>query len=273
MPFSTTATTPDTNARVTVKFAGLMLLKPNASNGCDIGIHRRSDTHTLQVIVVVSRPDRPPTLIRLVTGPLNQPFAINVTPDPGTGVRAFERGPEPFDRSSTRNSDLDFRWAIDMQEYHPGVDFNDGARPIATLNAGTLYTPNLTRVELSPELVRGTTRKQLHRFSADLAAAIDLPGAMNRVELSWRVESGERRTLNLPRRNDPRGTTYTVTFLNDPPVINAAAHDELAHYYDVLEVKGSEIPPDDRFSMAITLGDPTTDEIPCMPVVINPPVG
>ena len=267
MSFSTTTNAPATNAEVTVKFAGLMLLKPNASNGCDIGIHRLSDTHAFQVIVVVSKPDGPPSLIRLVAGSLTQPFAINVTPDPGTGVEAFQTRAESFDRNG--RNELDFRWAINMQELHPGADFNIGARPVATLNAGTLYTSTLTRVELTPELVNGTTRTPLPRFSADLAAAIDLQPA-SRVELSWNVESGERRTLSLPRRNDPRGTTYTVMLLNDPPVVNALSHDELAYYYQVLEVGGQPIPGANQYHISYTR-DPTTDEIPCMPVVLNPP--
>lgn len=270
MPFNTTTNAPATNAKVTVKFAGLMLLKPNENNGgCDIGIHRLSETHALQVILVVSKPDRPPTLIRLVSGALTQPFAINVTPDPGTGVRTFARGPEPFDRSSTRNNELDFRWAINMQQLHEGADFNGGARPVATLNAGTLYTSNLTLVELTPELVNGTKRTSLPRFAADLAAAIDLPVA-GTVELSWNVDGGERRVLSLPRRNDPPRTTYTVTLLNDPPVVNAFAHDELSQYYQVLEVAGQPIPADQQYRIAYN-GDPNTDEIPCMPVVLNPP--
>jgi hypothetical protein len=269
MSFITTTTAPATNAKVTVKFAGLMLLKPNENNGCDIGIHRLSETHALQVILVVSKPDRPPGLIRLVTGALTQPFAINVNQDPNPGVKAFTRGPDPFDPNRAGNNELDFRWAINMRQLHEGADFNDGARPVATLNAGTLYTSNLTPTELTPELVNGTKRTPLPRFSADLAAAIDLPVG-GTVELSWTVDGGERRSLNLPRRNDPARTTYTVTLLNDPPVVNALAHDELSQYYQVLEVAGQMIPLEKQFRIAYN-GDPNTDEIPCMPVVLNPP--
>ena len=268
MPFNTTTNAPATNAKVTVKFAGLMLLKPNENNGCDIGIHRLSNTHALQVILVVSKPDRPPSLVRLVTGALTEPFAINVTPDPGTGIKTFIRGPEPFDRSRANNNELDFRWAINMQQLHEGADFNAGARPVATLNAGTLYTSTLTLIELTPELVNGTKRTPLPRFSADLAAAIDLPAA-DTVELSWSVQPGERRALSLPRPNDPPRTTYTVMLLNDPPVVNALSHDELTQYYQVLEVAGQSIPPEKQYRISYN-GDTNTDEIPCMPVILNP---
>jgi len=246
-----------------------MLLKPTESSyGCDIGIHRLSDTHAFQVIVVISKPDRPPNLIRLLSGTLTDPFNINVEPDPGSGVEIFAPT-ATFDRRSTTYDELDFRWAINMQELHDGADFTNGARPIATLNAGTLYTSTLTRAELSPDLVRGTTRTQLRRFSADLAAAIYLPTRRSRVELSWLDESGELRSFELPRRSDPIGTKYTVTLLNDPPISSAASHDELAYYYEVLESRGGPIPEPDRYGISYS-GEPTTDEIPCMPVVLNP---
>jgi len=269
MAFATTTTRPATNARVTIKFAGLMLLKPGADNSCEIGIHRLSDTHSFQAMVIVSKPGRAPSLIRLLTGPLTGKFGISVTPEPRTRVQAFTPTTTPFDRSSAANDDLDFRWALDMRKMQESdVDFNAGARPVATLNTGILYTSNLTRRELNPELVRGTVRRPLRRFSADLAAAVDLPDR-SRLELSW-DEGGEFREYRLPRRvdRDDPATTYTVVLLNDPPITTAAAHDELAYYYEVLEHRGASIAGGDQYRMSFTSG-PTTDEIPCMPVVIN----
>jgi len=277
MPFATTTTRPDTNARVTIKFAGLMLLKPGVRNSCEIGIHRLSDTHSFQAMVIVSKPDRAPSLIRLLTGPLTGSFGISITPTaatgatsaPDPGVQAFTPTTTAFDRSREDNDELDIRWALDMRQMQASdVDFNAGARPIARLNTGILYTSNLTRRELNPELVRGTIRRPLHRFSADLAAAIHLPDR-SRLELTW-DEGGEPREFRLPRRvdrHDPE-TTYTVVLLNDPPITTAAAHDELAYYYEVLEHRGASISGPDRYTMAFTSG-PTTDEIPCMPVMIN----
>lgn len=245
-----------------------MLLKPGAGNSCEIGIHRLSETHSFQAMVIVSKPNRAPSLIRLLTGPLTGPFGINSTA-PGGGVRAFTTTSTPFVASNEDNDELDFRWALNMRDMQDSeVDFNAGAHPVATLNTGILYTSTLTRRELNAELVRGTTRRRLHRFSADLAAAIDLPDRCW-LELSW-DEGGEFRELRLPRRVDRHEpeTTYTVVLLNDPPITTAAAHDELAYYYEVLEHHGVSIAADDRYTMSFTSG-PTTDEIPCMPVVIN----
>jgi hypothetical protein len=270
MPFNMTTTAPLIDAPVTIKFAGLMLIKP-APSGCEIGIHRLSDTHAFQAIVVVNEPGLPPRLIRLLTGPLTEPFKIDVEPDPGTGVQAFAPPTTGgFDRSSPSN-ELDFRWGLNMREWHAGADFNGGASPIATLNAGTLYTSKLTRDALRPALVRRTRRTQLHRFAADLAVAINLPTPRDKVRLSWTDESGEPQSFKLPRprRLDPPGTRYTVVLLNDPPISSAASHDELDHYYEVLEVGGTPIPDRDRFHISYN-GAPTTDEVPCMPILLYP---
>ena len=271
MPFATTTTPPATNAKVTIKFAGLMILKPGADDSCEIGIHRFSSYHSFQVMVVVCKPKRPPTLIRLVSGALTRPLAINVR-NPGRKVQVFTPTAEPFDRNSAANHVLDFRWAINLREMHENVDFNDGARPIATLNSGTLYSPNLIPAE-SPDLVQGNGstghRIQLHRFAADLAASLKI-GAGNTVTLSW-DELGEPRSFIMPRRSDPRGTRYTVSLMNDPPISNAEPHDEMRLYYKVLEVGGAAIGEDRQFRFAApTISEPSTDEIPCMPVVLNP---
>lgn len=272
MPFATTTTAPALDALVTVKFAGLMLLKSNANNGCDVGIHRLTGgTHGFQAILVVNKPGDPPhkvRLTRLVRGPLTNTFAINVDPDPGTGVQAFAPTAKAFDRNSMGNNDLDFRWALNLRDLHEGADFNDGAHPVATLNAGTLFTPNLVHPGISAELKRGRTNIPLPRFSADLGVAINLPSGASRVVLSWFDESGEKKYF-LPRRFDEPGTKYTVVLLNDPPTSNVPSHDELDHYYKVLEVGGELVPERERFKLEYT-GDPTTDEIPCMPVLLHP---
>jgi len=219
-------------------------------------------------MVIVCKPKRPPTLIRLVSGPLTRPLTIKVDRDPGTsvpGVRVFTPTAGPFDRNSAASHVLDFRWAINLGERHANVDFNDGANPIATLTEGILYTSNLSPEELGPRLVQGEIPTALHRFSADLAAAIRPPHGKS-VVVSW-DELGEPRTFSVPRRLDPLGTKYTIALLNDPPTSNAEDHDELSLYYKVLQVDGSLI-QDDQCTLEFT-GEPSTDEIPCMPIVLN----
>lgn len=268
MPFTTTTTLPPARAKVTVHFAGLMMLKPGNDNTCEIGIHRFSSTHSFQIVLVVSKPKRPPTLIRLVTGPLLRPFAIEVLPRPTTGVQVFARTPEPFVRDDETNDVRDFRWALNLSALHPDVDFNDGARPVATLNGGVLFTPNLTPSDLDPKLVRGGETTLLHRMAADLAAAIRLTET-GRVVLTW-DQLGESKELTLPRSLDPEGTTYTISFLNNPPITDPVDHDEMYLYYRVLEIGGARIPRSSQLALDFVNDDPTTDEIPCSPVFLNP---
>ena len=276
MPFTPTTVRPSTNAKVTVRFAGLLLLKSATDNTLQIGVHKFSSTHTFQVLLVVKKPDRPPTVLRLLSGGLTRPFSIQVAPDPGGGLRVFTPTPEPFVRNSPANDVLDFRWSLNIRQFHPGADFNDGASPIATLNAGTLYTPNLTRPTLRPVVVQGAAaaRTELYQVSTDLAAAIDLPaGAAGSsgggvVMLSW-FELGDAQTLSLPRPLDPDDTTYTIYLLNDPPISSPVDHDELYLYYKVLQVGGAAIGNLNKCRLDF-VDKPKTDEIPCLPLVLLP---
>jgi hypothetical protein len=265
MPFTETNTPPVTKPKVTVRFAGLMLLKPGDNNTCEIGIHKFSSTHMFQVMLIVSKPDRPPTLLRLFTGPLTAPFAISASA-PGSGFQAFAATAAPFVRNDPNNHELDYRWALDLTSLHPNADFNDGARPVVTLNAGVLYTPTLTRSGLGLDLVQGNAKKPQHRVAADLAASIEVP-SNNVVRLAW-SDLGDPQTLDLPRSLDPEGTTYTISLMNDPPISSPAVHDELALYYKVLEVNGAPVPDVDRGRLNVKDAQ-KTDEIPCLPVTLN----
>src|SRR5690242_8902022 len=145
MPFTPTNIEPSPNSKVTVTFAGLMLLRQGVGNTLEVGIHKFSPTHSFQVILVANKPNRPPRLIRLLSGPLFSDFEMIVDPNPATGIQKFVASPDPFDRNHPNNNLIDFRWSINVRSLpgHDEVDFNDGAKPIAKLNAGVLYTPNL----------------------------------------------------------------------------------------------------------------------------------
>jgi len=268
MPFKTTTTPPSINATVTVRFSGLLLLKPGPKgNTCEVGVHRTSTSpHAFQVMLIVNKPKQPLTFIRLLTGPLTGD--LNIEAQPATnGFQVFTPTPEPFVRNDDGNNEFDFRWAVNMSPLHPGADFNGGARPVARLNEGILYTGNLSPEAFRPMLgQQGTRGTPQFRIAADLAAAIDLaPGST--VMISW-DQSGNARNLELPRPLDREGTTYTIVLLNEPPGIGGEGHDEFAEYYGVLEVGGAKIKPAERF--LLDFGQPGSDEIPCMPVVLNP---
>lgn len=268
MPFNTTLIQPPTDAQVTVTFAGLLLLRPGNGNTLEVGIHRYSRTHLFQAILVVNKPSRPPRVIRLFTGPLTGNFEIMVDPAPATGIEVFTPT-ALFNRTDPNNNPLDYRWSLNMRSWagHEQVDFEDGAKPIATLNTGVIYTPNLTGRTYTPVLVAGDGSEQpLNRLAADLAAAIVLPEGA-KLKLKW-DEMGHSETQDLPREIDPPGTTYTVALINDPPARGAADHDELALYYRALKRAGGEVPPAIRLRLEMR-NLPKTDEIPCLPIVLE----
>ena len=266
MPFTVTNTSPKINATVTIKFGGLLLLRPKAGNAniCEIGINKASAIHSFQLMLIVNKPGLPATLLRLASGPLLKDLEISSTAA-GAGFKVFAK--DPFDPTKPGNDPLDHRWAINMQGLNPGSDFNMGAKPIATLNDGTLYTSNLSLPTLKPALVRGTAKIEPISLAADLAASINLAGG-EFLNMHW--TNAPNPDLVLPRSAalDPAGTTYTVVLLNDPPITTPSPHDELALYYKVLEVGGGPIKPADQWQL-IYQSHPKSDEIPCLPVVLN----
>ena len=273
MAFIRTSTAPSTNPTVTVGFAGLLALESGADESCVINVHRLSRIHTFQVMLVVKKPDRPPRLIRLLTGPLTSDLTMNVA-DAATAFRVFASASaaDPFDRSANPPDNdelsLDYRWAFNARSLpgHENVKTNQGGRPIATLNTGVLYTSTLTRPDLHIRQVCGLDEQDLHRVAADLAVAIQLEGE-SKFEITWSAFGEPEQSQVLPRPGDPAGTTYGVVLLNDPPMSDPEAHDELKEYYKIL-VNENGTPIDDKCRLDV---DPfKTDEIPCLAILLDP---
>jgi hypothetical protein len=270
MQFQTTAEQPTTNPPVTLTFSGQMVLRPGANNTCEIGINRFSRNHLFQMMLTVETPNRPPTIHRLFTGPLTAPLSVRLHPDPNPASGdfvVFAPTPEPFDRAAGGNDDKDYRWSLNLKTLHGNAQVNGGVIPFMTAKTGILYTPNLSDLSLNPRLTQsGSPDIQLHQIAEDLAISI-VPQGQTRVLLQWE-DFGEARDLLLPLRlNDPN--RYTVAFINYPPSLEAEPHDELADYYRVLVEAANPIPVSMRFGLAF---DQITrsDEIPCMPVTLNP---
>jgi hypothetical protein len=267
MPFTITNTPPSTTSQVTVAFSGLIVLRPGANDTCKIGVNRFDRAHLFQVVMIVSKPDRPPVAVPLITGPLTAGFVIRASDqDAENGdFKAFAR--DPFDRTLPRSHDLDHRWAINFRDLHLDLQTNEGAEPAGTLTTGVLYTPNLTDRNLFPRLIRqGSPDFNLNQIASNLAVSIDLPAGKT-IKFEW-SDLGESLDLELPRQGDPDGTKYTLCFINEPPSLNVEPHDEFALYYKVLKSGGGSIPGEQRFELEVDSAV-RTDEIPCMPVLVN----
>ena len=274
MAFIRTSTAPSTNARVTVGFAGLLALESGPEESCIINVHRFSRIHTFQVMLVVKKPNRPPRLIRLLTGPLTSDLEMRVSPQTTKfRVFAYAAAGDPFDRSANPPDDnplaLDYRWAFNARTLpgHETVTTNNGGRPIAKLNSGVLYTSTLTRPNLQIKQVCGNREKDLHRVAADLAVAIELTG-QSTFSIAWSELGEPQQPVVLPRPGDPDGTTYGVVLLNDPPLSSPEPHDELQEYYKILvRDDGSQIP----YKCRLDVDEHKTDEIPCLAILLDPP--
>lgn len=276
MQFAPTNVEPSPDSKVTVTFAGLMLIKPADGNALEAGVHKFSRDHSFQVMLVVNQPGLPPRVIRLCQGPLFSDFEMNVNPA-GAGVQKFVPNDDAFDPSNGANNKKDFRWAFNFAALpgHDQVDINDGARPTVKLNAGVLYSANLTREDLEPTLQQGFNQIPLHRFSMDLAASVELP-ENSKMTLTWK-DLGTQQIVALPRDTDPEGTTYTVAVLNDPPVFydpaageDPSSHDEFDEYYKVLQIGNAIVPNKIRCHIKLPPNH-RSDEIPCLIGVVEKP--
>jgi hypothetical protein len=269
MPFTNVAVAPSTTPPVTILLSGLMVIQPGPNNNtCEIGVHKFSRTHSFQVILVVNKPNRPPALVPIFTGPLLAPFEIRLAtnPEPIPDFVVFAR--DPFDRTLPNSDPLDHRWAINMRLKHATARINDGAKPVITLKTGTMYTPNLTDPSLAPKLTRtGSPVDLLRQIASHLAVSIT-PPAGTKVLLKG-LDLGDPLTLAVPRDKDPVGTQYTLCLINEPTSILADPHDEFPLYYQILEDTGAPIPSSVRFNFEFASGA-TSDEVPCMPITLIP---
>lgn len=278
MDFQKTVNPPAVKPPVTLTFSGLMVLEPGPNNTCEVGVHRFNRDHLFQVMLIVNQPDEAPVLIPLLAGPLTAPFTVRLDPDPnpdGGDFIAFAPTPGAFVRNHAANHVKDFRWSINLIPLHPNVRTNRGAEPRIMLKTGVLYTPNLSHVSLAPRLVReGSPDIPLNQIAADLGVSIVPPDGTS-VFLEWE-DLGDVQRQRLPRvRNedgeeaaDPPGTTYTVSFINYPPNLSDPSHDELAHYYRIMEENGTRILHNAQFSLAFASGA-RLDIAPCMPVTLH----
>jgi len=136
------------------------------------------------------------------------------------------------------------------------------------MNSGVFYTAERTD-EASLHLVRRLGIEHgLSSIAGVIGSRIDIvPGS--HVNLQWR-EGGTEKELALPRDDKP-GAKYELIISNEPPEGTTTDPDELVNYYNALtETNGTIISPGERWKV----GPPqhlivTTDEIPCMPIVLN----
>jgi hypothetical protein len=283
-PFKPTATPLDIQPKVTVEFAGQLILHPGLTDTldnrtCEIGVNRFSRPHKLQVLLIVKEPTRAPTVIPLLEGPLTEDFMIRRGPDPHVpphpnarpgNFEVFAPTADPFVRSAAGNSLNDYRWSINLRNpalEHPNVTRARGAEPVVRLRTGTLYSPDLTPANLQPRLRRdGSDDILLLRVPPELAASIVLDDG-EQVLLEWN-DLGVPFNRVLPRPEDDQNTVYTVLIINEPAP-GSAEHEELALYYRVLQDSGNPIPPHLQWRLTFASGI-GTDRIPCLPIVLNP---
>ncbi|MDX6403820.1 MAG: hypothetical protein QOH70_1275 [Blastocatellia bacterium] len=281
MPFKSINTALPTSPTVTVAFTGLCLVHPALdSSYCEIGLHRKASDHRLRIDLVAIKPTGPPDLEPIHEDKLKgKDFTIRLVKDPQKGVTAYKPTPVPFQRNQP-NDPNDLQWAINMGEYYTDVKTDpNGVDPCVRMEDGTFYTPPPTdKTKVKVELVKGTTTTDLFSIAGAIFGAIDISDtdltAGQRVIVEW-SENGKNQTLILPRPTDDlTRTKYLLEVANNPKPHGSSGHEELGLYYDVLLRKdGTSIPKSERYALNVTrlgLHPVRADEIPCMPVLLEP---
>jgi hypothetical protein len=189
---------------------------------------------------------------------------IRPHPDVDGNFKVFAK--DPFDRTTARSHINDYRWGINMRSKHLDAYINDGAKPTVILKTGVLFTPDLTKPSLIPKLTCPTGgTEELKQIATHFAVSI--PSA-TKVAIEWK-DQGNKRKIYLPRPGEDERTIYTLYLINEPQNFDGFPHDELPLYYKVLESGGAEIPDTDQCKLKFE-GATRSDEIPCMPIVLNP---
>lgn len=272
MTFPITHDLPFTMPFLTVNFSGLLLLKATSGTTCEIGIHRKSPPHNLEIALDVTFPDG--TILpteKLVTGHLQGKwFSLNATLPTQPGVWAYQAD-YPFYRSKGTDDTYDFRWSVDLEGdefYREQLSASDSkVHPGMRMNNGVFYAARLTD-ETKVMIVRNLKSKNygMSNIAGMLAAAVDVQGG-GRIDLDWKNNH-----LVLPRQGDPQGTKYKLMISNEPPSYTPE-EDELKNYHTALKKKnGATIPESEKWHLLVSPIHSwleNTDEIPCMPVILD----
>ena len=260
---------------VEMLFRGLIIITPGAVNTSLIWIHTAPDDHFLIVEIRGKSRRMGDFLILRHTGPITNP-PLTVAFDQGSaGVFAFKPHPRPFDRK-TASDRRDLGWTIDLEhaEFHGAALAIAAGTPVSIqMSDGVFFTADVTdERNLDVGRKRGSADYVALRQISTVVCANISPPAGASVVLDRAGVSGW--PITLPRAGDDADTRYRVSIRNDPPVIDfQPSHDELERYYELVKMSGGgNIPPRDRFELDVRprrTGGRSTDEIPCMPIMLG----
>jgi hypothetical protein len=258
MPFSRTDVFPNAVADVQILFTGLLLLTPDDTGGCYVGVDNVAPDHELTINVTARGTGQ---VLATLPGSLNLPLLITVDPPTGNGVLKYTSLPEPFERTYDRDP-RDIRWSVDFKRLNPkmGIDY-EKITPGITVTDGLLYSAEDTNpAQMEVDLIApdGTVIDWL-RVGAVIGMNIYLqPGQT--VLFEWNNSDGPQK-LVLPQP-DSIGSGYDVAISNDPPA-GAPYHNDFKAYYNII----TNVPPELEYDLIfipsnLTVGQ--TQEQPCM---------
>ena len=264
---------------VVLSFKGQLLIRPAAdSQSCKISVnYNTSTTHRLDLVFEARRPNNQVDQIATLHDRLEDTFSIEVTTQ-SQGVYGFVPTTGAiFDRSSASSDRQDLRWAIDLQNPREFHNFDlkcDDANvePGILMKDGVFYTFDKSdRATLFVNRNRPGDVLPLPSIGTVIGAIIEPPATGKSVLVKWK-EGGHAKSAQLPRGEDPTGTYYSISVVNEPPSgTDDTGHDELDEYYRVLtKMDGSPILSNERFKLEMVhLNSFDGDRIPCMSIFLG----
>jgi len=259
---------------VNVTFEGLLVLRAQDTDDpqtkvCEIGVANAEIDHTFVIEVSVVGNGR----LWNFGGPPGGPFEIRAD-DAASGVQAFMRDENPFNRSNAANDELDFRWVLDLKHLHPSSAVNDiKIRPSVQLNRGLLYASQVTPLPPAMEVFRTAGGQSLHslrRIAFRLGARVVL-GMTEKLRI---IRNGlELYSIPRPPHEVPPGSSYLIKMSNldiSPPtaVPGDCSTGDFTRYYHVIDTISTPNQFDICFFTPPTPLFGTTD-VPCMAVVTD----
>ena len=193
-----------------VFFAGLMAFSNTKNGVAEVGFHRGTGKHKLEINLYLNIAGVCHKLPSISGNDLAgvKTIELDFSPQQPAGVDFFHK--DDFNRNPTDDK-RDFGWVLDFEDsylYPDGVDFIHKFSPVLKLNQGTLYTHQLTNSKFNLIDVQGNAVQQpLNQVPRLIGAAINIPAGTDAVlKLDGDV------AVQLPQIPN---VVYQMQFIND----------------------------------------------------------
>jgi hypothetical protein len=285
MPFQQVKNMPDGEPDVRIFFHGLLLLRSQDGEACEVGVHPNAANHTFSVEVRTKTAGKADVVHMRHFGDLKfRRPGVTIKVEGAARDAAFKFIPDkPFNIEEGQGEPEDFRWVANLEGGH----FH--AKPLSTsvfdtqhtieLKGGEYYFHAARRTEAPISRTGGGKEPQIFGRLASVVGAKVYLSAEQALIMAWHDGSRE---CSLLLAKPEAGTSHEIYINNSPlfedPVLLLSPHDELDQYYKVIQsvglveqfsLKVNELPTRAREGSAKFDSARGSARIPCLSVVLD----